>query len=79
MSVPVAPLATDDHSGGGPDGGGTPDGGDGSSGSDGSSEDDNDEQASCDASLLTPGAIVGEAELRATAGGLVFREIELVL
>jgi hypothetical protein len=42
-------------------------------------EDDNDEQANCDASLLAPGAVVAEAELRATAGGLVFREIEVVL
>jgi hypothetical protein len=44
--------------------------------------DDNDEddqgQAGCDASKLTTGAIVGEAELKATAAGLVFREIELV-
>jgi len=38
-------------------------------------EDDN--EANCDQSALTPGAVVHEAELKATAGGLVFREIEL--
>jgi RNA polymerase sigma factor (sigma-70 family) len=36
VSVPVAPLATDDHSGTGPNDGGTPDGDDGSGASDGS-------------------------------------------
>jgi hypothetical protein len=41
-------------------------------------DDENDDaQADCDASALTPGAVVREAELKATAGGLVFREIEL--
>jgi hypothetical protein len=44
-------------------------------------DDDEDEdggQAGCDATKLTPGAVVGEAELKATAAGLFFREIELV-
>jgi hypothetical protein len=42
-------------------------------------DDDEDEgQAGCDATKLTPGTVVGEAELKATAAGLVFREIELV-
>ena len=42
--------------------------------------DDNEDhaQAGCDATKLTPGAVVGEAELKATAAGLVFRKIELV-
>jgi hypothetical protein len=45
--------------------------------------DDNDDQENhgqpgCDASKLTPGATVGEAELKATAAGLVFEKIELV-
>jgi hypothetical protein len=48
----------------------------------GDNNDDNDaedqNQAGCDASALTPGATVGEAELKATAAGLIFREIELV-
>jgi hypothetical protein len=43
-------------------------------------DDDNEDhgQPGCDATKLTPGAVVGEAELKATAGGLVFRKIELV-
>ena len=39
---------------------------------------DDDEQAGCDATVLTTGAVVGEAELKTTAAGLVFREIEIV-
>jgi hypothetical protein len=42
-------------------------------------ENENENQAGCDASALTPGAVVKEAELKATAAGLVFREIELVV
>jgi hypothetical protein len=41
-------------------------------------EDDDNGQAGCDATKLTPGAVVGEAELKATAAGLVFEKIELV-
>jgi hypothetical protein len=49
-------------------------------GDDQGDDNENDQgQAGCDASLLTPGAVVGEAELKATAAGLVFREIELVV
>jgi hypothetical protein len=49
-------------------------------GDDDEGDDDDDQgQAGCDASLLTPGAVVGEAELKATAAGLVFTEIELVI
>ena len=39
---------------------------------------DDDEQAGCDATALTQGAIVGEAELKTTAAGLVFTEVEIV-
>jgi hypothetical protein len=39
-------------------------------------EDEND--ANCDTSALVPGAVVKEAELKATAAGLIFREIELM-
>ena len=45
-------------------------------------DDDNDRedhnQPGCDATKLTAGATVGEAELKATPAGLVFEEIELV-
>jgi hypothetical protein len=40
-------------------------------------DDDNEDQ--CDAGALTAGAVVHEAELKTTAGGLVFREIEIVV
>jgi hypothetical protein len=54
--------------------------GDDDQGDDDQGDDDGDApgRAGCDATKLTPGAIVGEAELKATAGGLIFREIELV-
>jgi hypothetical protein len=46
---------------------------------DGDHEDNDDEdQPGCDATKLTPGAVVGEAELKATAAGLRFTKIELV-
>jgi hypothetical protein len=49
-------------------------------GDDDQGDDDNDEdEAGCDAAALTQGAIVKEAELKATATGLVFREIELIV
>jgi hypothetical protein len=47
-------------------------------GDDDHGDDDEDGHAGCDATKLTPGAVVGEAELKATAGGLVFEKIELV-
>jgi hypothetical protein len=53
------------------DGGGGDDQGDDNDG-----EDDN--QPGCDATKLTAGAIVGEAELKATPAGLVFEKVELV-
>src|SRR6266545_4443163 len=34
-------------------------------------DDEDEDEAGCDASLLTPGAVVSEAELKATAAGLV--------
>ena len=39
---------------------------------------DDDQRRDCDASALTTGAVVGEAELKTTAAGLVFRQIEIV-
>jgi hypothetical protein len=39
---------------------------------------DDDQQRGCDATALTTGAVVGEAELKTTAAGLVFRQIEIV-
>jgi hypothetical protein len=45
---------------------------------DGENDDDENGQAGCDATKLTQGATVGEAELKATAAGLVFEKIELV-
>jgi hypothetical protein len=47
---------------------------------DGGHHDDNDDedQPGCDATKLTAGAVVGEAELKATAAGLRFTKIELV-
>ena len=44
----------------------------------GDDNDAEDHQPGCDATKLTSGAIVGEAELKATAAGLVFEKIELV-
>ena len=40
--------------------------------------DDDDQGQSCDASKLVAGAVVKEAELKATAAGLVFEQIELI-
>jgi hypothetical protein len=80
--------AGDDNSGPGSDDQGQGDDGDhhGQSGDQGDDDqgqgDDNDpedhNQPGCDATKLTTGAIVGEAELKATAAGLVFEKIELV-
>jgi hypothetical protein len=49
---------------------------DGNEGDDNDPEDHN--QPGCDATKLTTGATVGEAELKATPAGLVFEKIELV-
>jgi hypothetical protein len=47
-------------------------------GDDEGDDDENENEAGCDASALVPGAVVSEAELKATAAGLIFREIELI-
>jgi hypothetical protein len=62
---------------------GDDDHGDRSGSSHGDDEGDDDEnededEAGCDASALVTGAVVKEAELKATAAGLIFREIELI-
>jgi hypothetical protein len=49
----------------------------GGEGDDDQGDDDNGE--SCDATALTAGAVVREAELKTTAAGLVFKEIEIVV
>ena len=73
----TATRAADD--GGGDDHGDDDQGdrGDDDQGDDDENEDEN--QPGCDASALTQGAIVKEAELKATATGLAFREIELIV
>jgi hypothetical protein len=86
--TPVTPLtatarAANDGPGGGDENDGDHNDGDHNDGDheDGDHEDDGDEdggQAGCDATKLTAGAVVGEAELKATAAGLVFKKIELV-
>jgi hypothetical protein len=57
-------------------------GGDDDSGDDhgGRGDDDSgdDDGANCDASALTTGAVVREAELKTTSAGLVFEKIEIV-
>jgi hypothetical protein len=81
-TTPTAPAAraADDGNGGGDDQGEDDNRGSGhDQGDDDEGDDDeNDGQPGCDASKLTAGAVVGEAELKATAAGLVFEEIELV-
>jgi hypothetical protein len=83
-TAPSARAADDGHGGGGDD---DDDHGDNQGdnenrghdeGDDDDGDDENHGQPGCDASKLTPGAVVGEAELKATAGGLVFEKIELV-
>jgi hypothetical protein len=44
----------------------------------GDDDNENENAANCNASALVAGAVVKEAELQATAAGLVFREIELI-
>jgi hypothetical protein len=80
-TTPTARAADDGHGGGGDDG--DDDEGDNQNrghdeGDDDHGDDENHGQPGCDASKLTAGAVVGEAELKATAGGLVFEKIELV-
>jgi hypothetical protein len=80
-TTPTAPAAraADDGPGDGGDHG--EDSGDqGDNNDQGDQGDDNGEdhnQPGCDATKLTPGAVVQEAELKATAAGLVFEKIEL--
>jgi hypothetical protein len=77
-TAPAARAADDgggEHQGPGDDGQGDDDQGEDDQGDD----DGNDHgRAGCDATVLTPGAVVQEAELKATAAGLVFEKIELV-
>jgi hypothetical protein len=86
----TAPAARAADDGGGDHGDGDHQGGDNQSGDhqgpgddnqgddDQGDDDGNDQgQVGCDATKLTPGAIVSEAELKATPTGLVFEKIEL--
>jgi hypothetical protein len=77
-TAPAARAADDgggDHGDGDHQGSGGDDQGDDDQGDD----DGNDQgQAGCDATKLTQGAVVQEAELKATPAGLVFDKIELV-
>jgi hypothetical protein len=52
--------------------------GDGERGDDEGDENDEDDEVACSQTDLVEGAIVHEAELKATAGGAVFEEVELV-
>jgi hypothetical protein len=70
--APGARAADDGHGGGGGDEG------DDNRGDDDQGDDDHHGQDGCDATKLTPGAVVQEAELKATPAGLVFEKIELV-
>jgi hypothetical protein len=75
-TAPAARAADDGH-GGGDDHG--DDGNDNRGHDEGDDDEDhNDGQPGCDATKLTPGAVVSEAELKATASGLLFEKIELV-
>jgi hypothetical protein len=80
MTTTTAARAADD--GGGDDHGDDNPGGQGDDNQgddDNENENEDENQPGCDARALTPGAIVKEAELKATAAGLVFREIELIV
>jgi hypothetical protein len=86
-STTTAARAADDGDGGGGDDNSGPGSNHQGQGDDGDRHgddegDDNDgedhNQAGCDATKLTAGATVGEAELKATPAGLVFEKIELV-
>jgi hypothetical protein len=77
-TAPAARAADDGPGDGGDHGEDTGDQGDNDD--QGDQGDDNGEdhnQPGCDATKLTPGAVVQEAELKATAAGLVFEKIEL--
>jgi hypothetical protein len=74
----TAARAADDGHGGGGDEGDDDQHGDGDH-NEGDHDDNEDHgQPGCDATKLTTGAIVGEAELKTTAAGLLFTKIELV-
>jgi hypothetical protein len=77
MTAPTTavPRKADDGPGDDDDHGGPGD--DDEDGDDDQGDDDNEGQ-SCDASKLVAGAVVKEAELKATAAGLVFEKIELI-
>jgi hypothetical protein len=83
-TITITARKADEGSGGGGDQGGDDQGdGDhhGDQGDDDNEGDDNENdqgQAGCDATKLTAGAVVSEAELKATAAGLVFTKIELI-
>jgi hypothetical protein len=80
-TTPTAPAARSADDGPGDGGDHGEDSGDhGDQGDQGDQGDDNGEdhnQPGCDATKLTPGAVVQEAELKATTAGLVFEKIEL--
>ncbi|HEX6618719.1 MAG TPA: hypothetical protein VF024_03620, partial [Solirubrobacteraceae bacterium] len=75
-TTPTARAADDGPGDGGDQGDDNGDHGDHGDQGDDNGEDQN--QPGCDATKLTPGATVGEAELKATPAGLVFEKIELV-
>jgi hypothetical protein len=84
-TAPTARAADDgpgDNSGPGGNDQGDDDQGDNNDQGDDNQGDDNEgedqQQANCTTANLTPGAVIGEAELKATAAGLVFREIKIV-
>ena len=79
-SAPAARAADDGGGRGGDEGDDNRgDHGDDDQGDDDQGDDGHDHgQAGCDATKLTPGAVVQEAELKATPAGLVFEKIELV-
>ena len=86
-TAPAARAADDGHGDGGDQGGddqgedNSGPGEDNSGPGDDDHGDDNGEdqsQAGCDTTKLAPGAVVSEAELKATPAGLVFEKIELV-
>jgi hypothetical protein len=61
----------------GDDGDGDHENGDNPGGGQGDDEGDDDQQSSCDATALTAGRTVGEAELKAANGVAVFEKVEL--
>jgi hypothetical protein len=78
-TAPAARAADDGGGDGDYQGGDNQGPGDGDHGDDDQGDDDeHGQQAGCDVTKLTPGAVVSEAELKATPAGLVFEKIELV-